>query len=200
MARKGQEGFKYTICLVAIDSSKAFTSVGEEADIGSDPGISAPVFCLNVDVQRCRYCPRSQDSFQAVAKAWHATWLEVWSGNHDFLLPDSLLLPAAERASNSLNSSQASSLPNAFNPIEVGVIYLVHDKDDLWHLALRYQLGFTDILFWNPDLTDGKAKEQQYGLVEAQELCFVPPTCVYSARVTNQPWDGVSGAGLVDAA
>ena len=207
IARKGQESFKYRICVVAIDLSKAFSSVGEVGAGEGDGG--GQVFCLNVDVQRCRYCPRQQDSLQTVAKSWHGAWLEVWSGNHIYDSPDSLLFdtspplqnpaPPSSRASTQAGpqiAGEASKLQNSFNPIEVGVMYAVDEHDDLWHLALRYGVELSDVLFWNPDLADGKAKEDQYALVPHQELCLLPPTCIYSARVTHQAWDPAISASI----
>lgn len=208
IASKGQEGYKYVVCVVAIDSSKAFSSVGEP----NDQAGAGEIFCLNVDVQRCRYCQRDQDSLQTVAKAWHGAWLEVWSGNHVYESPDSLLFDASpplqtptppmatiDAASSGMAAAgERNKLRNSFNPVEVGVTYAVDRQDDLWHIALRFGVDLTDILFWNPDLADQKAKETQYELVPNQELCLLPPTCIYAARVTHQPWS--SSGSMIDAA
>ena len=51
---------------------------------------------------------------------------------------------------------------NVFNPLEVGVVYAVEEQDDLWHVAQRFGIDMNDILFWNPDLADGHAQQQQY--------------------------------------
>jgi len=74
VARKGQEGFHYRLCLVAVDSSKAFNSISsnyvepggqQDGDARENLG---EVFCVNVAVQRCRYCPRELDSLHSIAK------------------------------------------------------------------------------------------------------------------------------------
>ena len=173
VARKGQEGFTYTICFVALGSEKAFNSIEGDGDgSGQD-------FCLHVDVQRCRYCAQREDTIHSVAKAWHGAWLDVWSGNHMHAIPDAINVSAA--------NAQESAL-------SVGVVYSVDTHDDLWHVAQRFGLDLSDLLFWNPDLSDGKAKEQHYRLALEQQLCLLPATCVYAARVTHQSWDTMSTA------
>ena len=171
VARKGQEGFLYRLCLVAIDSSKAFSSM--EGGARTDNEQIGQIFCLNVNVQRCRYCPRELDSVHSVAKEWHSAWLEVWSGNHMYTSPD--LLPNFNKSpplqSHGPDLTSIGSTPvlgeigpprNVFNPLEVGVVYAVEEQDDLWHVAQRFGIDMNDILFWNPDLADGHAQQQQY--------------------------------------
>jgi len=195
IARKGQESYKYRVCVVAIDASKAFSSVGDTGGgaKGSDGGND--IFCLDIDVQRCRYCPQEQDSLQTVAKAWHGAWLEVWAGNHLYNTPDSLLFDAfpplqspAPPASNTgsarvaggdFSTGERNKLQNSFDPIDVGVIYAVDAQDDLWHISLRYGLDMSDILFWNPDLADGKAKELQVSSYVVVCLCVCVCMCVH---------------------
>jgi len=173
VARKGQEGFTYTICFVALGSEKAFNSIEGDGDgSGQD-------FCLHVDVQRCRYCAQREDTIHSVAKAWHGAWLDVWSGNHMHAIPDAINVSAANAEESALS---------------VGVVYSVDTHDDLWHVAQRFGLDLSDLLFWNPDLSDGKAKEQHYRLALEQQLCLLPATCVYAARVTHQSWDTMSTA------
>jgi len=213
VARKGQEGFLYRLCLVAVDSSKAFNSISSNSvEPGQQKGGASEnlgeVFCVNVAVQRCRYCPRELDSLHSIAKAWHGAWLEVWSGNHMYDTPDNLpnfdvspplQSPAplpAPAAPSPVSSTPVAMDPanDSFNPLEVGVVYSVESQDDLWHIAQRFGVDMDDILFWNPDLADGQAKQQQYKLFSNQELCLLPPTCVYGARVTHQAWDATAGS------
>ena len=157
IARKGQEGYTYVLCVVAIDSSKAYSSVRESGGQEGD----GQLFCLNVDVQRCRYCAREHDALQTVAKAWHGAWSEVWSGNHLYQTVDSLLFDASPPLQTPALPGTTLDASNFFNPIQVGVIYAVDLQDDLWHIALRYGVDLTDILFWNPDLSDDEAKKQK---------------------------------------
>jgi len=157
IASKGQEGYKYILCVVAIDSSKAYSSVGESGGQEGD----GEIFCVNVDVQRCRYCASEQDSLQTVAKAWHGAWLEVWSGNHLYQTVDSLVFDASPPQQSPALPSATLDAREFFNPIEVGVTYAVDLQDDLWHIALRYGVDLTDIMFWNPDLSDDEAKKQK---------------------------------------
>lgn len=166
IASKGQEGYKYVLCLVAIDSSRAYSSVGEPGGREGD----GEIFCVNVDVQRCRYCPSKHDSLQTVAKAWHAAWLEVWSGNHMYQTVDSLLFDASPPLQTPALPSATLDARTFFNAIEVGVTYAVDLQDDLWHIARRYAVDLTDIIFWNPDLSDDEAKTQK---VRGVRLLFV---------------------------
>jgi len=71
--------------------------------------------------------------------------------------------PAAPASSTPVVSDAVSSR-NSFNPIEVGVVYSVESQDDLWHIAQRFGVDMADVLFWNPDLADGQAKQHQYKL------------------------------------
>ena len=147
--QKGQEGFWYRLCFS--------TATAEAGD---------PQLCISVATARCQYCTRPEDSLQRVAKNWHATWTQVWSGNHFLANPDMLMTEQI---------------------VLVGPIYTVRKDEDLAHIASRYGIDLQDLLLWNPDVADLAAQQQQYVIHELQEICVVPQSCIYSGSISSSP-------------
>lgn len=144
---KGQEGFSYRFCFT--------TSVADD---------NTPPLCVFVRMIRCQFCARPADSLQSMAKLWHTTWTEIWSGNHMLFNPDLVVQDQV---------------------VSVGPTYTVRPGDDLDHLAMRYGVDTADLLLWNPDLADDLARQSQYQLYDLQEMCVVPQSCVYAASVSS---------------
>ena len=147
--QKGQEGFWYRLCFS--------TATAEAGD---------PQLCISVATARCQYCTKPEDSLQRVAKNWHATWTQVWSGNHFLANPDMLMTEQI---------------------VLVGPIYTVRKDEDLAHIASRYGIDLQDLLLWNPDVADLAAQQQQYVIHELQEICVVPQSCIYSGSISSSP-------------
>ena len=147
--RKGQEGFAYRLCFS--------TATANNAD---------NVLCLSVTTARCQYCSKPEDSVQRVAKEWHTTWTQVWSGNHILDNPDMLMTEQI---------------------VQVGPIYTVQKDEDLDHIALRYGVDLDDLLLWNPDVADTCAQELHYVIRELQELCVIPQSCIYTGSISSAP-------------
>ena len=153
---KGQEGFAYRLCFSTASANDA-----------------SNLLCVSVTTARCQYCTKSDDSLQRVAKEWHATWSQVWSGNHILNNPDLLFTEQI---------------------VQVGPMYTVQKEEDLNHIALRYGVDLNDLLFWNPDVADIAAQRQHYVIRELQELCVVPQSCVYESGISSSP--SISHAAL----
>jgi len=147
--RKGQEGFAYRLCMATTSANNADDQL-----------------CISVTTARCQYCLKSEDSLQRIAKEWHTTWTEVWSGNHLLYNPDMLTTEQI---------------------VQVGPIYAVQKDEDLDHIALRYGVDLHDVLLWNPDVADTAAQSQHYVIKELQELCLVPQSCIYSSGISSSP-------------
>jgi len=147
--RKGQEGFAYRLCFATMSANNADDQL-----------------CISVTTARCQYCLKAEDSLQRIAKEWHTTWTEVWSGNHIIYNPDMLITEQI---------------------VQVGPIYTVQKDEDLDHIALRYGVDLHDVLLWNPDVADTAAQSQHYVIKELQELCLVPQSCIYSSSISSSP-------------
>jgi hypothetical protein len=145
--RKGQEGFAYRLCFATMSANNADDQL-----------------CISVTAARCQYCLKAEDSLQRIAKEWHTTWTEVWSGNHIIYNPDMLITEQI---------------------VQVGPIYTVQKDEDLDHIALRYGVDLHDVLLWNPDVADTAAQSQHYVIKELQELCLVPQSCIYSSSISS---------------
>lgn len=144
---KGQEGFTYRICMVPFGVSNEY----------------APL-CLFVEVMRCQFCAKEGDSMQTMAREWHTTWTELWSGNHLLVNPDLLIREQV---------------------YAVGPVYSITEEEDLERVAFRYGVATADLLWWNPDLADSAAQAQQYALQERQAVCVIPQSCIYRAAISS---------------
>jgi len=56
-------------------------------------------------------------------------------------------------------------------------------NDDLSHIGKRYGVAVKDLLWWNPDIADEAGRQVDYRLVENQEVCVLPQTCITDAHI-----------------
>lgn len=103
---KGQEGFTYRSAPLRAPSRHHLTlrpacARADAAGLRSRGRICMVPFgvsneyaplCLFVEVMRCQFCAKEGDSMQTMAREWHTTWTELWSGNHLLVNPDLLIV------------------------------------------------------------------------------------------------------------
>jgi len=176
---RGQEGRVYTVCMQVETQYK-----GCQYRFYAAPyqGHRAQ-YCVEVAVERCKYCMVQGDSFVGLSMSYHSTYTQLWAGNSHVLRP--------------------AHVPTEV-PLNLGPVYKAVQEDSLQSLAAKFAVTVKDLLDWNPDLPHdpdmvaGRAHLlTSQGLYEpgmapwswrngtrapdAQEVCFLPEVCLFEA-------------------
>ena len=165
---RGQEGFVYSVCLqIEVELQSAQTSATLSC---SQRFYTAPFhghaaqYCIDIYVQRCKYCMRAGDSLEGVARAWKTSVAQLWSGNPHLLQPNLL---------------EIGTLLN------VGVVYTVDVDDRLPLLAQMAGRSVKDLVAWNPDLPS-----ENQDLLAGDEVLRSAASLYHPGEA---PWAGLHG-------
>ncbi|MGB1607158.1 MAG: LysM peptidoglycan-binding domain-containing protein, partial [Promethearchaeia archaeon] len=124
----------------------------------------AAQYCIDIYVQRCKYCMRAGDSLEGVARAWKTSVAQLWSGNPHLLQPNLL---------------EIGTLLN------VGVVYTVDVDDRLPLLAQMAGRSVKDLVAWNPDLPS-----ENQDLLAGDEVLRSAASLYHPGEA---PWAGLHG-------
>jgi hypothetical protein len=177
---RGQEGYVYTVCFEIVTE----LSTGCQQRFYTAPYHGHPSqYCLDIHVERCKYCMRSGESLEGLTRAWRTTVPQLWAGNPALLQPDQL---------------EVGTL------LHLGIVYTAGVHDELPHLAQLAGRTVADVLQWNPDLPADDLKllagedvlmsaatryehrqapwAVQNGtfVADSQTVCLLPNICLYT--------------------
>ena len=75
---RGQEGYVYTVCFeIVADLTQSCSHRFYTAPYHGHPA----QMCVDIAVQRCKYCMRSGESLEFLARRYGTTPLQLWAGN-----------------------------------------------------------------------------------------------------------------------
>jgi len=177
---RGQEGYVYTVCFEIVTE---FSSGCIHRFYTAPYHGHASQYCLDIHVERCKYCLRGGESFQGLARGWGTTSMQLWAGNPDVVQPSVLGIGQL---------------------LNLGVIYIADVDDRLPKIAERMGRTVDEVLQWNPDLPRDHVALRQGDQVlmssatmyahrqapwavrngtfvaDSQGLCLLPNICTYA--------------------
>lgn len=164
---RGQEGYVYTVCFEIVTE----LSTGCQQRFYTAPyhGHLAQ-YCLDIHVERCKYCMRSGESLEGLARAWRTAVPQLWAGNPALLRPDDL---------------QVGTL------LHLGIAYTADVDDQLPRLAQLAGRTVAEVLEWNPDLPADDLK------LLAGEDVLISAATRYEHR--QAPWAVQNGTFVADS-
>ena len=132
--KRGQEGYVYTVCFEIVTEF----NTGCSQRFYTAPYHGHPAqYCLDVHVERCKYCMRSGESLEGLARSLRTTVPQLWAGNPSLLQPDLLSIGTL---------------------LHLGIVYTADVDDRLPKLAQQVGRTVEEVLRWNPDLPLGDVK------------------------------------------
>jgi hypothetical protein len=185
---RGQEGYIYSVCLEIVAEFQ-FAKPRQGVDtVCEQRFFTAPYhghksqYCIDIRVQRCKYCMRLGDSLEGVARAWNTTVLQLWGGNPDIMQPNLMMVGTL---------------------LNLGIVYTADVDDRLPILAAQAGRTVQDLLDWNPDLPHDAellrgddvliSSATLYGpreapwaiqngtfVADSQAVCVLPAICTFS--------------------
>ena len=179
---RGQEGHVYTTCFEIVVEFKTLMGCRQRFYTAPYHG-HASQYCVDIHVERCKYCVRGEESFEGLARGFGTTVMQLWAGNPEVLQPSMLVIGQL---------------------LHVGVVYTADVDDRLPKIAEQMGRTVDEVLRWNPDLPKGSVLLRGGGEVlissatmyahrqapwavrngtfvaDSQALCMLPNICTYA--------------------
>jgi len=152
---RGQEGYVYTVCFeIVADLTASCTHRFYTAPYHGHPA----QMCVDIHVQRCKYCLRLGESLEVLARRYGTTPLQLWAGNPALLQPNMLEVGAL---------------------LNLGIVYVADVDDRLPKIA--QQMGRTV-----QEVLRCALAKRVSSLSQFLDACIVTSNCVGNKCVWNK--------------